>query len=69
MVTNLKDRLGENLFHCYTRFRGLPDHCTHHELLPWLVIHTFYGGLSVENRIELENASHGSFMECNITKS
>ena len=31
----------------------------------WLVIHTFYGGLNEENRLELDSVSNGSFLSYN----
>jgi hypothetical protein len=63
MSTNFKNQPGESIINGYTRFRGLIDHCPHHELPPWLVLHTFYGGLSDENRNEVDMASQGVFME------
>jgi hypothetical protein len=41
MITNFQNRLDVSLVNDYVRFRGLLNHCPHHELPPWLVLHTF----------------------------
>ena len=69
MITNFKNRPGESLINGYTRFRGLIHHCPHHGLPPWLVLHTFYGGLSDENRNEVDMASEGAFMERSLDEA
>ena len=66
MITNIRNRPGESLLNGYVRFRELLDYCRHHELPPWLVLRTFYGGLSNENREELDLASGGVFMKTTI---
>jgi hypothetical protein len=67
MITNFKNKPGESLVNGYIRFKGLLDHCPHHKLPPWLVLHTFYGGLSDDNRREVDLASGGAFIEYTIT--
>ena len=68
-ITNFKNRPGEGLVRAYIRFRGLLDRCPHHDLPPWLVLHVFYGGLSDSNRMEVDLASGGSFMDFTITQA
>ena len=62
MIINFRNRPGESLLNGYVRFRELLDYCPHHELPPWLVLHTFYGGLSSENRDILDLVSGGGFL-------
>jgi hypothetical protein len=69
MFCNFRNKPGESLVKGYTRFRTLPDNCPHHELPPWLVLHIFYGGLSKENKDEVDMASGGAFMEHTITQA
>jgi hypothetical protein len=44
------------------------DHDHHNELPPWLVLHTFYGGLSDENSKEVDLSCGGAFMEYTIAQ-
>ena len=69
MITNFKNRPGESLLNGYVRFRQLLDYCPHHELPPWLVVRTFYGGLSNENRSDLDLASGGVFLKYDIKEA
>ena len=68
-ITDFKNRLGESLVKGYLRFRRLLDHCPHHDLPPWLVLHTFYGGLNKENISELDASSNGAFMHYIVTQA
>ena len=69
MITNFKNRPGESLLNGYVRFRELLDNCPHHELPPWFVLHTFYGGLSSENRDALDFASGRVFMKSTLEEA
>jgi hypothetical protein len=46
MITNFKNQPSESLVNGYIVFKGFIDHCPHHGLPSWSVLHTFYGGLS-----------------------
>lgn len=37
--------------------------CPHHGLEPWLIIHTFYGGLSYNTKLSLDNAVGNAIMD------
>ena len=50
MITNFKNPPYESLYDGYKRFRGFLNNCPHHGFPPWLILHTFYGGLNIENR-------------------
>jgi hypothetical protein len=47
----------------YLRYKGTVQSCRHHDLLPWYVLHVFYGGLDQDNKRELDLLSGGSFMD------
>ena len=61
MITSFRNRAGESLYNGYKRFRSYLNNYPDHGLPPWLVIHTFYAGLSMGNRNELDIASNRSF--------
>jgi hypothetical protein len=61
MITSFRNNAGESLYNGYKRFRGYLNNYPDHGLPPWLVIHTFYAGLSVGNRNKLDIASNRSF--------
>jgi hypothetical protein len=42
--------------------------CPHHDLLPWYVLHIFYGGLNQDSKNKIDLALDGAFMESTITK-
>ena len=45
------------------------NHCPHHGLPDWLVLYTFYGGLSDANRNEVDLSSGGAFMDFTISQA
>lgn len=36
--------------------------CPHHNIPEWLILHTFYGGLSNNDKKEADLAARGAFM-------
>ena len=66
MITNFKNPPEESLYDGYKRFRGFLNNCPHHGFPPLLILHTFYGGLNKENKIELDSASNAAFIEINM---
>jgi hypothetical protein len=67
-IKNFKNRQGESLVRAYTNFRGMINKCPHHDLLPWYVLHIFYGGLNQDSKNKIDLALDGAFMESTITK-
>ncbi|XP_042396837.1 uncharacterized protein LOC121986983 [Zingiber officinale] len=61
-ITNFTQKDGESLFEAWDRFKGLLQQCPHHGLEKWLVIHTFYNGISYSTKVSLDSAAGGALM-------
>jgi hypothetical protein len=57
------------LYGSYSRFREILRNCPHHDFPPWLIIHTFYAGVSLENIDLLDLLTDGSFTEYVVDKA
>ena len=68
-ITDFKNRIGESLVIGYIRFRKLLELCPEHKVPPWFILYIFYGGLSNENRIELDMMSGGEFMDHTVCQA
>ena len=66
MILNFANRPGESLVDGYKTFRGLIEHCPHHELTYGYVVYVFYVGLGDKNRRELDSISYGDFTKLHI---
>ena len=53
---------GESLYEAWERYKDLQRRCPHHGLLEWLIIQTFYNGLTHAVRITLDAAAGGTLM-------
>jgi hypothetical protein len=69
VITNFKSLQQEGLYEIYSRFRKILRNCPHHDFSPWLIIHTFYAGVSLENRDLLDLLTGGSFTEYGVYKA
>ncbi|XP_042426035.1 uncharacterized protein LOC122013888 [Zingiber officinale] len=61
-ITNFTQKDGESLFEAWDRFKGLLQQFPHHGLEKWLVIHTFYNGISYSTKVSLDSAAGGALM-------
>ena len=43
--------------------------CPHHGLEKWLIVHTFYNGLSYTTKMTVDAAAGGALMNKNCTKA
>ncbi|XP_021722680.1 uncharacterized protein LOC110690159 [Chenopodium quinoa] len=59
----------ESLYEAWRRFKRLQRQCPHHGILEWMLIQTFYNGLTHEFRIYIDAASGGSLLTKNPTKA
>ncbi|XP_021715160.1 uncharacterized protein LOC110683117 [Chenopodium quinoa] len=59
----------ESLYEAWRRFKRLQRQCPHHGILEWLLIQTFYNGLTHEFRIYIDAASGGSLLTKNPTEA
>ncbi|XP_048489760.1 uncharacterized protein LOC125491710 [Beta vulgaris subsp. vulgaris] len=59
----------ESLYEAWRRFLRLQRQCPHHGIPAWMLIQTFYNGLTHEFRIYIDAASGGSLMTKNPTEA
>jgi len=45
-ITRFNQKDGESLYDAWERFKEMLRLCPHHGLEKWLIVHTFYNGLS-----------------------
>jgi hypothetical protein len=57
------NRRGESLIRSYLRYKGMVQSFPHHDLPPWFIFNSFYGGLDQDTKIELYFLSVVSFMD------
>jgi len=58
---------GESLYDAWERFKEMLRICSHHGLEKWLIVHTFYNGLSYTNKMTVDAAAGGALMNKNYT--
>uniref|UniRef100_A0A803N896 Retrotransposon gag domain-containing protein n=2 Tax=Chenopodium quinoa TaxID=63459 RepID=A0A803N896_CHEQI len=59
----------ESLYDAWRRFKRLQRQCPHHGIPEWMLIQTFYNGLTHEFRIYIDAASGGSLLTKNPTEA
>ncbi|XP_021760191.1 uncharacterized protein LOC110725020 [Chenopodium quinoa] len=64
-LSTFKQSDDESLYEAWRRFKRLQRQCPHHGIPEWLLIQTFYNGLTHEFRIYIDAASGGSLMTKN----
>lgn len=61
-ITGFHQQDGESLYEAWERFKDFQRRCPHHGLPEWLVIQTFYQGLSIPTKNIIDAAAGGSLM-------
>ncbi|XP_044468620.1 uncharacterized protein LOC123198100 [Mangifera indica] len=61
-IATFCQRDDESLYEAWERFKDLQRQCPHHGLPDWLVVQTFYNGLSHSLKSILDAAANGSLM-------
>ena len=61
-ITKFQQQYEESLYEAWERFKDLVRRCPHHGLPEWLVVQTFYQGISPQTRLSLDAAANGSLM-------
>ncbi|XP_052172253.1 uncharacterized protein LOC127788182 [Diospyros lotus] len=61
-ITSFVQFDGESLYEAWERFKELQRRCPHHGLPDWLIVQTFYNGLSHSVRITIDAAAGGALM-------
>ena len=53
-ITGFTQKDGESLYDAWERFKEILRLCLHHGLEKWLIVHTFYNGLSYTTKMTVE---------------
>ncbi|XP_027165399.1 uncharacterized protein LOC113765424 [Coffea eugenioides] len=61
-ITSFSQLDGESLYETWERFRELLRRCPHHGLPDWLIVQTFYNGLSFSTKTTIDAAAGGALM-------
>jgi len=61
-ITWLYQKDGESLYDAWERFKEMLRLCPHHGLEKWLIVHTFYNGLSYTTKMIVDVAAGGALM-------
>ncbi|KAL2925165.1 RNA chaperone ProQ, partial [Bienertia sinuspersici] len=61
-ILNLKDQKDESLYDAWEHFKALLRACPRHNMGNWLQLHSFYNGLSKQNKITLDVGVGGPIM-------
>jgi len=66
-ITRFTQRDRESLYDVWERFKEMIRLCPHHGLEKWLIVHTFYNGLSYTIKMIVDVAAGGALMNKNYT--
>ena len=61
-ITSFSQFDGKSLYEPWKRFRKLFRRCPHHGLPNWLIVQTFYNGLSFTTKTTVDAAAGGALM-------
>ena len=61
-ITSFNQFEGESLYEAWERFRDLLRRCPHHGLPEWLIVQTFYNGLNLGTKTNIDAAAGGALM-------
>jgi hypothetical protein len=68
-ITRFNQKDGESLYDAWERFKEMLRLCPHHGLEKWLIVHTFYNGLSYTTKMSVDAAAGGALMNKNYTEA
>jgi len=68
-ITRFTQKDGESLYDAWERFKEMLRLCPHHSLEKWLIVHTFYNGLSYTTKMIVDAAAGGTLMNKNYTEA
>jgi len=64
-ITRFTQKYRESLCDAWERFKKMLRLCPHHGLEKWLIVHTFYNGLSYTTKMTVNAAAGGALMNKN----
>ena len=68
-ITWFNQKDGESLYDAWEHFKEMLRLCPHHGLEKWLIVHTFYNGLSYTTKMTVDAAAGGALMNKNYTEA
>ncbi|XP_020256161.1 uncharacterized protein LOC109833032 [Asparagus officinalis] len=68
-ITSFVQKEGESLYEAWERYKELLSMCPHHGLEKWLIVHTFYNGLTYNTRMTVDAAAGGALMNKTIDEA
>ncbi|XP_021752568.1 uncharacterized protein LOC110718075 [Chenopodium quinoa] len=68
-LQTFKQSNDESLYEAWKRFKRLQRQCPHHGIPDWILMQTFYNGMTHEFRIYIDAASGGSLLTKNPTEA
>ena len=68
-ITRFNQKDGESLYDVWESFKEMLRLCPHHGLEKWLIVHTFYNGLSYTTKMTIDAAAGGALMNKNYTEA
>jgi len=68
-ITRFNKKDGESLYDAWKRFKEMLRLCPHHGLEKWLIVQTFYNGLSYTTKMTVDAAVGGALMNKNYTEA
>ncbi|XP_020262408.1 uncharacterized protein LOC109838369 [Asparagus officinalis] len=68
-ITSFVQKEGESLYEAWERYKELLRMCPHHGLEKWLIVHTFYNGLTYNTRMTVDAAAGGALMNKTIDEA
>jgi len=68
-ITRFNQKDGESLYDAWERFKEMLKLCPYQGFEKWLIVHTFYNGLSYTTKMILDTAAGGALMNKNYTEA
>jgi hypothetical protein len=68
-ITRFNQKEGASLYEALERFKKILRLCPHHGLEKWLIVHTFYNGLSYTTKMSVDAAAGGALINKNYTET
>jgi hypothetical protein len=66
-ITRFNQKDGESFYDAWERFKEMLRLCPHHGLEKWLIVHTFYNGLSYTTKMSVDATAGEPLMNKNYT--
>ncbi|XP_027181793.1 uncharacterized protein LOC113780176 [Coffea eugenioides] len=68
-ITSFSQQEGETLYETWERYRELQRRCPHHGLPDWLIVQTFYNGLTYPTKMHVDAVAKRALMEKSAEKA